>query len=344
MADVPTEKPTLRGRIVGVTPIILTVLATALAGLSSSEMTQSMYHRSLAGQQQSKAGDQWSFFQAKRIRGTNMDMTGEMLQSFTTPPAFDLDRLVAQCRALSAALEKSGGDAAGAREKAAALAKMLTDPATREALAFVSKSNLPVVETLPIEDAEAAKHLRAVLDDIAQRKPEPDTVTETKFLSAGHINEAIRNAEASADAFDKACTPTVEMLGGLRAAASELASAVASLPASGAVTEAKSQANAIQAAIQIAAIRFDARRYSQEAKYNRQAAEVYEVRVRRSGVESDRRRDRSKLFFYCMLVAQAGVTIATLALGRKSRGTLWMLATVAGLAAVTGTGYIYVAF
>src|SRR5205814_1805736 len=83
----------------------------------SSEMTQSMYHRSLAGQQQSKAGDQWSFFQAKRIRGTNMDMTGEMLQSFTTPPAFDLDRLAAQCRALSAALEKSGNDAAGARER-----------------------------------------------------------------------------------------------------------------------------------------------------------------------------------------------------------------------------------
>src|SRR5260370_42636368 len=105
VADVPTEKPTLRGRIVGVTPIILTVLATALAGLSSSEMTQSMYHRSLAGTQQSKAGDQWGFFQAKRLRGTNMDLTGEMLQSFTAPPAFERDRLLAQRRAPSAVLE-----------------------------------------------------------------------------------------------------------------------------------------------------------------------------------------------------------------------------------------------
>jgi hypothetical protein len=39
-----------------------------LAGLSSSEMSRAQYARSLAAQQQSKAGDQWSFFQAKRLR------------------------------------------------------------------------------------------------------------------------------------------------------------------------------------------------------------------------------------------------------------------------------------
>jgi hypothetical protein len=48
----------------------MTVLATLLAGLSSSEMTQAQYFRSRAAQDQSKAGDQWGFFQAKRLRET----------------------------------------------------------------------------------------------------------------------------------------------------------------------------------------------------------------------------------------------------------------------------------
>jgi hypothetical protein len=48
------------GRILTATPIV----ATALAGLVSSEMTRAQYRRSLAAQQQSKAGDQWSLFQA----------------------------------------------------------------------------------------------------------------------------------------------------------------------------------------------------------------------------------------------------------------------------------------
>src|SRR5947207_5480465 len=57
------------------TPVVLTVLATLLAGLSSSEMTQAQYFRSLAAQSQSKAGDQWGFFQAKRIRGTSFELS-----------------------------------------------------------------------------------------------------------------------------------------------------------------------------------------------------------------------------------------------------------------------------
>ncbi len=50
------------------TPVVMAMLATLLAGLSSSEMTRAQYDRSMAAQMQSKAGDQWSLFQAKRIR------------------------------------------------------------------------------------------------------------------------------------------------------------------------------------------------------------------------------------------------------------------------------------
>ena len=48
----------------------LTVLATALASFSNKEMTKAQYFRATAAQNQSKVGDQWSFFQAKRVRTT----------------------------------------------------------------------------------------------------------------------------------------------------------------------------------------------------------------------------------------------------------------------------------
>src|SRR5512136_1019042 len=65
-ADMPQ---TTWGKILSATPVVMAVVATMLAGLASSEMTRAQYSRSLAAQQQSKAGDQWGFFQAKRLRG-----------------------------------------------------------------------------------------------------------------------------------------------------------------------------------------------------------------------------------------------------------------------------------
>ena len=60
-----TQRKSFWESLIGMTPVFLTVLATVLAGLSSSEMTQAQFHRALAAEQQSKAGDQWNFFQAK---------------------------------------------------------------------------------------------------------------------------------------------------------------------------------------------------------------------------------------------------------------------------------------
>lgn len=61
--------PTIWGKVLGATPVIMTVIATALAGLASSELNKAQYDRSWAAQLQAKASDQWSFFQAKRLRG-----------------------------------------------------------------------------------------------------------------------------------------------------------------------------------------------------------------------------------------------------------------------------------
>src|SRR5437016_7614873 len=76
------------------TPVVLTVVATVLAGLSSSEMTLAQYHRALAAQNQSKAGDQWGFFQAKRIRGMSIQSTIELLTAQSTADGIDGETLL----------------------------------------------------------------------------------------------------------------------------------------------------------------------------------------------------------------------------------------------------------
>ncbi|MGD0744654.1 MAG: DUF4337 family protein [Verrucomicrobiota bacterium] len=67
------------GKILLATPVVMTVIATLLAGLASSEMTRAQYDRALGAQLQSKAGDQWSYFQAKKLRGAMQQNSLELL-------------------------------------------------------------------------------------------------------------------------------------------------------------------------------------------------------------------------------------------------------------------------
>ena len=67
------------GKVLLATPVVMTVIATLLAGLASSEMTTAQYDRALGAQLQSKAGDQWSYFQAKKLRGAMQRNSFELL-------------------------------------------------------------------------------------------------------------------------------------------------------------------------------------------------------------------------------------------------------------------------
>src|SRR6266436_6760431 len=105
------EKPkTAWDSILTSTPVILTVIATLLAGLSSSEMTRAQYHRALAAQHQSKAGDQWNFFQAKRIRGTNMETTIDLLHGDAEISSFDSASVLKSAEQLMTDLRRAGAE------------------------------------------------------------------------------------------------------------------------------------------------------------------------------------------------------------------------------------------
>ncbi len=385
------------------TPVILTVIATLLAGLSSSEMNLAQYHRSLAAQNQSKAGDQWNFFQAKRLRGTSLEMTVELLRGLSEAGKMEPgllgsapDRLLVQLRRaeeetlrLKEAIKFAKNDLGPAAESLALETERLlqitkaniqeVERAKKEvkntmarnevsaALVFLNPGQLPKVKDQPLRDPVVGE----AVQEIARRKTETETAPLMGKIKEESLQEAIRIAEANAKAFDDAAEPIskvfdqiallvqneVAQARSFQGAARDVQSALADVP--GKETKAsndlkaaalalartsafiKSTADELNNDFQAARHDFTARRYKREAGYNQAAAGLYEIQVRKSSVTSDRHRARSKLFFYGMLTAQAGVIIASLSLAVRQKSVLWSLAGIAGIAAVLFSGYVY---
>jgi len=169
-ADMPQ---TTWGRILIATPVVMTVVATLLAGLASSEMTRAQYNRSFAAQQQAKAGDQWSFFQAKRLRGTMQLST------------LDLLKVTASVRPLDEAGLKKFGEV-----DAAASAAML-------------KAELPPVPGSPVSDPS----LKSALDAVERMKPEREIRPLLESVKTETVDEAIQAARDRTAAFDAATSP-----------------------------------------------------------------------------------------------------------------------------------------
>ena len=169
-ADVPQ---TTFGKILTATPVVMAVVATMLAGLSSSEMTRAQYDRSLAAQQQSKAGDQWSFFQAKRLRASLQHSTLDLLRATVAVRPLD-----------PAALQDSGG---------------AVDAVT---LAALQKGDLPPAGA-PVLDTNVKVALEAV------EKSAPESVVAALLAKVDDpvLVEAVRAARDMVSAFDATLQP-----------------------------------------------------------------------------------------------------------------------------------------
>lgn len=347
------EKPKGRwGAILATTPIVMTVLATVFAGLSSSEMTQAMFHRSLASQQQSKAGDQWAFFQAKRGRGTVLESNIELLQTLARAEPLNSKAIPATLARLSSIISASS---LSATEKMQALAKLkalqdkfapFLDSEYEVHWSMLTSGPLPKIDIPKLHDPTVQKQLDAALESIALKKNEEEIYQLVKQLSPAVVEEAIRSAERTSEQFSQSCEPTAEfgkrLKGCLLQADGVSESLEEQLSFQG--TDRRhplSRLNRQLAGARVALNDFDARRYRQESFYNRKVAELYELRVWRSGMESDRHRIRSQLFFYSMLVAQIGVTISSLALAQAKRSALWFVAAIAGIVALGFSAWVY---
>jgi len=165
--QIKSELPLTKwGKILGVTPIVMTVIATMLAGLASSEMTKAQYDRSLAAQLQSKAGDQWSYYQAKKLRGAVARNTLDLLMATAEVAPFD----------------------------AAALPN-----ANAAAVAALTKNELPAAAP-----AQLAPEVRAVLDQVANARPEGEIAAALAKVAPASLAASLQAAQDAALAFDNA--------------------------------------------------------------------------------------------------------------------------------------------
>ena len=233
----PVPKPTgLWGMVLTATPVALTALATAFAGLSSSEMTQAMYHRSLAAQHQSRAGDQWAFFQAKRIRGNGLESSGELLQALGHPDPFGFSAAAATLGRMETLLDqvRDGPGGAGDRTKAATAAvKKAHETMNRlhgatevQSIKHPNDLAIPFVEPTPLPDPQARQAYDEIVGAIRKRQTEAETASLVVKLAPETVDEAIRLAEDDADRFDKACEPVNETVKELKATFTTLAFAL----------------------------------------------------------------------------------------------------------------------
>jgi hypothetical protein len=164
--DLPQNK---WGKILVSTPIVMAVIATMLAGLASSEMTTAQYDRAFAAQLQSKAGDQWSYFQAKKLR------------SASARNSLDLLAATSDVKLLDAATLQNA------------------DAAT--VAAFV-KNELPAAAS-PKFDAD----VQTALDAMAGSKPETEVAADLAKIKPAQLSAALDAAKQSALDFDDATKP-----------------------------------------------------------------------------------------------------------------------------------------
>ena len=322
-ADMPRNK---FGKMLAATPVVMAVIATLLAGLASSEMTRAQYDRALAAQQQSKAGDQWSFFQAKRLKGAIQGNSLDLLRSIV-----ELHPLTAA--GLKAAAEQwpaqpSESEAAKVRTEMLA---MLDSPAGQQALTFLQRGEVPQAGAAPVLDP----NLKAALDAVENLTPESQVVPLLAKVSLKTLDEALLAARDRAQAFDTATKPvnqTIDQLENLLARQAASLEAKASSPASGA---------SLTRDFTAARLRYAALRYEVEARLNQAIASFYELQVRKSNISAERHHNRSQRFFFGMLAAQLGVIVSTLAMAARQRNLLWALAAAAGLLAVAFAIYVY---
>ena len=158
--------PTKFGKILGATPVVMAVIATMLAGLASSEMTKAQYDRASAAQLQSKAGDQWSYYQAKKLRSAVAHNTLDLLTA--TSEVLPLD----------------------------ATALPDADAAT---IAALVKNKLPEAATAKFDEG-----VNTALVAVENARPETEVAAALAKVKPAQLAESLTVAQDAATAFDNA--------------------------------------------------------------------------------------------------------------------------------------------
>lgn len=298
----PADEPkSFMDKLGAALPIALTAIATAFAGMSTGELQQAMFWRSAAAQDQSKATNQWTLAGFKRDRSLIMQSTAATLRAHAGYASPGLD-----------------GSPPSASDGAA------------NGLDWLAGKGPPPAKLPEVVDP----NLNELLTAIKEREPEADVLRKARMVPQAGINKTIDDAEKAVEQIDKEWDPFVKSAG--KYVQDRMKSAAKGK------SDDKDRAAATQGtALQAALYEMEQRRYRAESTLNQGIGFLYEARVKVSTAESDRHRERSKNFFYAMLAAQVGATIASLAMARREKSALWFLASLAGVASVLIGVYVY---
>lgn len=329
--ELKAEVPQTRfGKVLSATPVVMAVVATMLAGLASSEMTRAQYDRSLGAQQQSKAGDQWSFFQAKRLRGAVQRNTADLLQTITPVRSFDPAALEEFIR------QAPTEPAAQASLKQESLALLQAAPC-RQALALLGAGQVPKLGAPPPLDPR----IKAAMEGVETSTPDAELAPLVNRLDNKSLDAALSAARDQAQQFDSLTKPINQAIDKVETLLDKWAllrqrpvSAQADSPGVDVFT-------AIKRDFTAARLQYGGLRYETEAALNQTIANLYELQVRKSNISAEHHHRRSQRFFFGMLGAQTGVIISTLAMAAKNRNLLWSIAAAAGLLAVAFAVYVF---
>jgi hypothetical protein len=329
--DVPQ---TTFGKILSATPVVMAVVATMLAGLASSEMTRAQYDRSLAAQQQSKAGDQWSFFQAKRLRGAYQRNTADLLETITEVHPLDAAALKAVAEQIpEGASTPTASDAGKTKQQLLAL---LNSEAGQQAILLLQKGQLPATLNAP----PPAANVKAASDAVESFKTDEEVAETLKNVSAKDLQYALHAARDQVMAFDAATEQVnraVDQLEKLLTQPCVFPAKTTTAQPGGGVG-----GTSINRDFTAARLKYAALRYEVEARLNQSIANIFELQVRKSNISAERHHRRSQKFFFGMLGAQLAVIISTFAIAARKRNLLWSLAAIAGVLAVAFAIFVYV--
>lgn len=328
-ADLPQSK---FGKILGATPVVMAVVSTMLAGLASSEMTRAQYERSLGAQQQSKAGDQWSFFQAKRLRGAIQRNTADLLQTVIEVRPFDATALEQFIRQLPAP-----ADAATAEASKKELLEVLQSATGQQAVALLSSGQAPQPKAGPPLDPK----IKSAMQGVETSVPDAELAPLLNQVDIKTLDAAMTAAREQAQEFDNATKPINQAIDRMDTQLDKLA-VVSHKPASGSANNTTDGSfTALRREFTAARLHYAGLRYEIEAALNQTIANLYEIQVRKSNIAAEHHHRRSQRFFFGMLAAQTGVIISTLAMAAKNRNLLWSIAAAAGLLAVAFAVYVF---
>ena len=320
------------GKILSATPVVMAVVATMLAGLASSEMTRAQYDRSLGAQQQSKAGDQWSFFQAKRMRGAIQRNTADLLQATTEVHPLNPAGLK---DALTQAL--GVGDSTEVEPLRKELLATVESGVGQQALALLQSGESPKSGSGPALDPS----IKAAMEGVETSTPDAELATLVNKVDSKKLDATLHSARDEAQQFDTATKPVNQAIDQLDNLLGRLVTLRQKTSTNGPNVNVWDPVASLARDFTAARLRYAAARYEVEAHLNQTIANLFEVQVRKSNISAEHHHRRSQRFFFGMLAAQAGVIISTLAMAAKNRNLLWSIAAAAGLVAVAFALYVY---